>query len=141
VRSVLVALPIEYIAEIMRPLPVESLEAMPEFVAGLAVVRGEPTPVVDSGVLLAIRDRAEWTRFVAVRTAGRLVVLAVEAVLGVRDLDIATLQALPALLGQASAELVEAVGSHDRELMFVLDAARLIPASLWRSVDALGTSA
>lgn len=139
-RSVLVALPIDRVVETMRPLPVDALAAMPGFVAGLAVVRGEPTPVVDVGALLALHDRPQWTRFVTVRAATRRVVLAVEAVVGVRPLDPAALQQLPPLLGEASAEIVDAVGAHDRDLLLLLNAARLIPATLWGSLDARGAA-
>ncbi|HET6585739.1 MAG TPA: chemotaxis protein CheW [Nannocystaceae bacterium] len=140
VRNLLVALPLEHVAETMRPLPVEPLAAMPEFVVGLAIVRGEPTPVVDAGVLLASRDPAAWTRFVAIRSGTRRVALAVEAVLGVRSFDGDTVQTLPPLLGAASADLVASVGALDRELLVVLDAARVIPESSWQSIDATRSS-
>lgn len=138
VRSVFVALPIEHVVETMRPLPVEPLSAMPGFVVGLAVVRGEPTPVVDVGVLLALHDGAQWTRFVTVRATPRPVVLAVEAVVGVRPLDLAPLRELPSLLGRASAEIIEAVGAHDRDLLVLLNTARVIPTPVWRSIDGAG---
>jgi purine-binding chemotaxis protein CheW len=41
-----VALPLEQAVEVMRPLPIVPLAGAPEFVLGLAVVRGAPTPVV-----------------------------------------------------------------------------------------------
>lgn len=140
VRSVIVALPIEHVVETMRPLPVEPLSAMPGFVVGLAVVRGEPTPVVDVGALLALHDRAQWSRFVTVRATARRVVLAVEAVVGVRPLDPAALRELPPLLGQTTAEIVAAVGAHDRDLLVLLNTARVIPAPVWRSIDGAGAT-
>ena len=46
------AVPAELAVETMRPLPVEGLPAAPSFVAGVALIRGVPTPVVDLAALV-----------------------------------------------------------------------------------------
>src|SRR5258708_4244878 len=68
------ALPVGHVAEIMRPLPVEPVFGAPEFVLGLAVIRGEPVPVCDAGKLLGV-EGAQPGRFVAVFAGGRRVAL------------------------------------------------------------------
>ena len=46
------ALPLVHVLEVMRPLPLEKVEPAPAFLLGLAVIRGEPLPVVDVAALL-----------------------------------------------------------------------------------------
>ena len=118
VRELRVAIDLAYVSEIMRPLQVRPLADMPAFVAGIAVVRGVPTVVVDAGALLADTGARAWTRFVALRTAGGPVARPDEEVGGLR-----------------------AMGAVDlRELVVVLDAARVVPQSLWASLRATEAS-
>jgi purine-binding chemotaxis protein CheW len=122
----------------MRPLPVTPLAGAPAFVQGLSVIRGTPVPVVDLGALLSGSDPAKPTRFVTLRLDGRCVALAVEGVLGIRELP-GTLSSLPPLLADASAEAVSALGILDAELVLVLEAARLVPDSVGKERDAEGS--
>src|SRR5262245_22426163 len=46
-RSWTCALRIEDAIEIMRPLPIQPLAGVPDFVRGLAIVRGKVLPVLD----------------------------------------------------------------------------------------------
>ena len=41
------AIPLDHVAETMRPLPIEPVAGTPGFVRGVSVIRGAPTPVVD----------------------------------------------------------------------------------------------
>ena len=41
------ALPLEHVSETMRPLPVEPIAGVISPVAGVAIIRGGPVPVVD----------------------------------------------------------------------------------------------
>ena len=138
VRDRLCALPLAHVVETMRPLAIEPLTAMPAFVRGLARIRGAAVPVVDAGALLGARDEAHFTRFVTVRAGERCVALAVEEVLGVRELAQASLHDLPPLLREAGEAVVAAVGSLDAELLLVLRAARIAPQSLWDALEARG---
>jgi purine-binding chemotaxis protein CheW len=128
VGSVRCAIPIAYVVETMRPLPVDPLRTrgVPHFVAGLAIVRGQPIPVVDAALLLGV-TASNPTRFVIVRTGERRVAIAVDAVLDVRQIDGSTLGGLPPLF--ASADV--AIGALDAELLVVLDSARLVPDATW----------
>jgi purine-binding chemotaxis protein CheW len=141
VRDLRVAIDLAFISETMRPLSVSAVAGMPSFVAGLAVVRGVPTVVVDAGALLASAGAPAWTRFVALRSTAGPVVLAVEAVVGVRALDVASLRALPPLLGLAHTETVAAIGVRDRELLVLLDAARVVPDAVWTALERVGAPA
>ena len=119
------------VIEVMRALPIASVAGAPPFVLGLSVVRGAPIPVVDLGALIGA-ERSAPTRFVALRLGDRRAALAVEAVLGVRDLDVATFGGLPPLLKDSDADIVDAIGMLDERLLFLLDAGRIVPDQVWR---------
>jgi purine-binding chemotaxis protein CheW len=125
------ALPIEQVVETMRPLPIEPLSGAPDFVLGVAVVRGAPIPVVGAARLLGADVEARPGRFITVRVGERRVALAVSAVEGVRALPLSSLQALPPVLGDAEAVAVSLLGTLDAGLLLVLNGLRLVPEPLW----------
>lgn len=138
VGSLVCALPAEHVSETMRPLPVEALAGMPSFVAGLAIVRGVPIPVVDLARLLGASDPRPATRFVAIRIGKRHAAIAVDTVLGVRPVRPESLRELPPLLGEARTDAVAAMGTLDADLVLVLRSARIVPPSVWEALDAGG---
>ena len=124
----LCGLPIHVVIETMRPLPVSPVPGAPRFGRGVAIVRGEPVPVVDLAILLgdaAARPGPE-ARFVTVRAGARTAALEVSAVRGVSSLDPRELHHLP-LLADAHAGALEALRARDGDLLLVLGAARLVP--------------
>jgi purine-binding chemotaxis protein CheW len=130
------ALPLASVIETMRPLPVETVRGAPPLVLGLAIVRGTPVPVVDLAALIGVEERGVATRFVSLRAGARTVVLAVDSVMGVRELDRGELQQVAPLLGPSVVEVVQAVGALDRDLLMVLDAGRTLSEALWQSLEA-----
>jgi purine-binding chemotaxis protein CheW len=142
------ALALKDVRETMRPLPIEPLTGTPPFVLGIAIVRGSPTPVVDAGRLLcpSVLPSTPITstspaRFVSLRLGERTAVLVVDAVLDVRPLPVGILADIPPLLREAGDELVCVIGALDTKLLLVLEAARLIPDSVWSAIKATGDSA
>jgi purine-binding chemotaxis protein CheW len=141
------ALALEDVRETMRPLPIEPMSGMPPFVLGLAIIRGFPTPVVDAGRLVGSAASPSSivspspARFVSLKLGERTAALSVDAVLDVRSLPAETLSAIPPLLCGEDAELVSIIGALDAKLLLVLEAARLLPDSVWRAFDASGPSA
>lgn len=128
------ALPLRHVAETLRPLPVSPLADVPPFVQGAAVVRGHVAPVVRLGALLG-GDADAPRRFVLLTVGERRALLAVDDVLGVAPAPRAG--DVPLLSGAAGGTLA-ALGSLDRDLLAVLDAARLVPEEVWRAVDVRG---
>jgi purine-binding chemotaxis protein CheW len=128
------ALWLEDVVETMRPLPVEPLAGAPPFVRGVAVVRGDPVPVVDVASLVGAEESCP-TRFVVVTAGGRRVGLAVDDVLGVQVIPSGSLQDLQPFLGDASAEVVSAMGAVGTELVLVLRSARLVPEGVWALLE------
>lgn len=135
VGDVLCALPLQHVQETMRPLPVERIAGVPPFVRGLAVIRGAPTPVIDAGALLGGGASLAPTRFVTVKTGRRLVALAVDAVLGIREIPAGSVDALPPLFQNAHLDVISAVGTLDSELVLVLRSARLVPEEVWSTIE------
>lgn len=124
----------------MRPLPVTSLAGAPPFVLGMARIRGAPVAVVDLGALLGSTEPPQATRFLTLKLKGRRVALAVEGVVGLRQLEPDVLSDLPPLLAHAEQEAVATMGTLDAELLISLEATRIIPDTLWPRLEAGASS-
>lgn len=142
------ALALRDVRETMRPLPVEPLMGAPPFVLGLATIRGFPTPVVDAGRLLGPSESSfapalspSRARFVSLRLGERTAALAVDAVLDVRSVSSQILASTPPLLREAGASVVSVIGALDTRLLIVLEAARLVPDSVWSAMEIPGAVA
>lgn len=114
------ALPIGRVIETMRPLPIEAVAGAPPFVLGVALVRGQPTPVIDLGAMLGGSASAAPRRFVTVDAGGRQVALAVDEVMGVRQLVDQAGAGVPPLLAEATAGTIETLSRLDAGLLAVL---------------------
>ncbi len=84
---------------------------------------------------------APSARFVSLKLGERTAVLAVDAVLDIRSLAAGILADIPPLLREAGAEQVAAIGALDRQLLFVLEAARLVPEPVWSAIKVSGATA
>jgi purine-binding chemotaxis protein CheW len=127
------AVPLTEVIETMRPLPVSPLSRMSDFVCGVSLIRGTPTPVVDLGLIFDANLKSAPGRFVTVRSGGRTVAVSVQSVIGTVELD-GKFASISPLLKSARAEVIEAVGSIDAELVVVLQMTRLIPESVWETI-------
>jgi purine-binding chemotaxis protein CheW len=137
VGSQLGALPLDHVVETMRPQPVHSVAGVPGFILGLTSIRGMPTPVVDAvSVLGAVARPSSEKRFVTLRTANRRIALAVDQVLGVREIHSRQLADLPPLLAGIHAQVVSAIAMLDGELLMVLHAGKLVPEDTWAAMAA-----
>jgi purine-binding chemotaxis protein CheW len=133
--SRLCSVSLDHVVETMRPLPIEPLPGTAEFVLGVAIVRGAPMPVIDGARLLRGAGGAP-TRFVTLKVGTRHAALAVESVVGIRTVVLDTLESLPPLLGDASADCIERIGALDAELLVVLRSARIVPEEAWAALRA-----
>ena len=129
------AFPLNLVAETMRPLPIKSVVGTPDFVCGVSVIRGMPTPVIDLKALLENSAKsADYGRFVSLKLEDRRVVIGVDSVVGLKHLDLAQLGKLPPLLRTVTAKLIESFGTRDAELLIVLNAAHIVPDEVWISL-------
>ncbi|NUO54726.1 MAG: hypothetical protein HOV80_38285 [Polyangiaceae bacterium] len=130
----LCAVPLPHVIETMRPLKVEPLPAMPPFVLGLAIIRGEMVPVVDVACVLG-SARSDYQRFVTLVVGGRVVALAVGEVIGVRVLPTVELEALPPIVAESAGNLVAAITKADVDLILVLREFRMLADPIWAAID------
>jgi purine-binding chemotaxis protein CheW len=130
----LCALPLAQVVETMRPMPVSPVAGAPSYVPGVAIIRGDPLPVVDVGAMLGSGGAAA-RRFVTLRVGSRQVALAVGDVVGVRALAPEALAALPPLLRDAAADALSSMGALDHELLLRLDGARVVPEAMWHEIE------
>lgn len=132
------AIPLGYVAETMRPLPIQAIAPTAEmlaFVRGVSIIRGAPVPVIDLKALLDGQQcDATYGRFVTLKLAKHRAALAVDGVVGLRALDPAQLEALPPILGSVGSTLIEAIGVCEAELLVVLRAARAVPEEVWAAL-------
>jgi purine-binding chemotaxis protein CheW len=133
VRTRLCAVPLTQVLEVMRPLPTERIAGVPDFVRGMAVIRGEAVPVLDAASLLGAPPGTA-TRYVTLRIGERRVALAVDAVLGTFLVTAEVLRGVPPLLSAAEGA-VTALGVLDSELLMVLEATRLLPHSFPSAIE------
>jgi purine-binding chemotaxis protein CheW len=128
--TMLCALPVDQVLEIMRSLPLEPFAAAPQYVLGLSIIHGAPVPVVDIGRLLGCAA-AQPTRLVTVEAGGRTIALAMRSVIGITEFGAAAFEQLPPLLQDAGADAVAAVGARDSELLIFLRASRMVPEQVF----------
>lgn len=123
------------VIETMRPLPIQPLAEKSEFIQGVARIRGAAVPVVQLTALFQGAPCSDLpTRFVTLRVGQHCVALEVQGVMGVVDLGDHVSGDLPPLLKTARADSIQSLGTLDAEFLVVLDTARLVPDSVWKSL-------
>jgi purine-binding chemotaxis protein CheW len=130
----LIAVPLGCVVETMRPLPLRFFPGLPSFVMGVSLVRDAVVPVIHLGSLFGEAE-TDPARLVTITQDGRTVALAVDDVIGVRNLDPATLHSVPPLLDALEGGALSAIGTLDSDLLLVLGEARLVPDSVWVELD------
>lgn len=130
-----VAIPVATAIETMRPLPVEPLAGLPPWVEGVALIRGQPTPVLNVALLLGDGGSPPIGAWVTVRAERSALALAVRRVTGVGSLEPGEWQALPSIVDGVT-EAVEAVGVLGARLTTVLSAGRLLPDEAMARIEA-----
>jgi purine-binding chemotaxis protein CheW len=131
----LCALRLDEVIETMRPLSIHSLAGTPAFVSGVCIMRGVPAPVIDVARLLG-GVPAEVSRFIAVRTERGPMAFATGLIHGVRPVSAESASRHEALLGDARARLVAAVGTIDAEPVLLVQSMRLVPDEVWIATGA-----
>jgi purine-binding chemotaxis protein CheW len=128
--------PLEKVSETTRILPVDPFPKMPSFLTGVSKIRGETVPVVNLAALLGHSTHLDATRYVTVNLGERLVAFAVESIIGVRHLNVDSIQELPPLLSDAKGEIVAAIATLDAELLILLQRTCCFPENIWETLSA-----
>jgi purine-binding chemotaxis protein CheW len=126
------------VIETMRLLPMERLANAPRLVGGVCVIRGAPTPVIDTSRLFEDQSD-EYERLVTVRIGERTIAFAADAVIGVQTITIDDRERLPPLLRDVDS--VAAVTVLDQDLVFFLRTARIVPNDFLDGLNGDGASA
>ena len=100
----------------------------PAFVAGLVQVRGKLVPVVDLRTRfgLAPVERTLDNRVIVVKVGSRIAGLLVDSAREVLELDEASFEPPPDLLGSQAAGFVKAVITQAARLLLIVDVPRLL---------------
>lgn len=135
VGSRLCGIPLAYVVEIMRPLPLEPLQEMPPFVVGLTLLRGRPTPVIDGRWLFGAGEAPSSNagRSVTLAVGQRRVALLVDDIVHIRPLASVQLEELPPLLQKGGDDAL-LLGRLDSELLLVLQHTRSLSEQLLESL-------
>ena len=126
------ALRVSDVIEVMRPLPVQPVPNVPAAVRGVSIVRGATVPVVSLTHLFGPSEQPPL-RFVILSLGQRRAALAVDAVLGVADVDCSHFGALPPLLAEATQD-IQQIGTLDGELLYVLETVKIVPEETWAAL-------
>lgn len=125
VGDVRYALTIGFVREIVNPLATVPLPKSPAWITGVANYRDEVVPVVDLRVRFGVPGAATTprTKWIVLQKDGLSFALVVDAVTEVfRSGDV---KPAPPLAEGADVRALEAVTSHDGDMVFILDVGRL----------------
>lgn len=133
------ALGLDGLGEVMRPQPVDRVAGLPEFVEGLAMIRGLAVPVVNLPQLLCGVTSPEGSkeRFVTAQSDGHALALRVDEVAGIFPMTPETWHALPTLLEGIHGDHLAALGSlHNGDLVMLLKRTNLLSEADWETLQA-----
>jgi purine-binding chemotaxis protein CheW len=139
-QTVYVALPLNRVIETMRPRPVQPLrvEGLPEFVSGVAIVRGAAVPVIDVGQLVHGVPTHAASRFITVPADdAHLVALAVEGTPRIVEIESEILNELPSLLGATRDSSLKYLGRYGHQLLVTLRTSHLIAPEVGARIRSL----
>jgi uncharacterized repeat protein (TIGR01451 family) len=124
------AVPIANLVETSRPLPVTPVPNLPEWVLGVANVRGDIVSLVDLRLFLGLErcERPAQQRLLVVRARGEDMTtgLLVDQVRGLRRLPARNFEALAAPVTDRVGAYLQGLAEHGGRLLAVLDLDRLL---------------
>lgn len=136
------ALPVANMLEIVRPPMITSLPFTPNWLRGIANLRGDIITVVDLRIFFGLPalESARHTRMIMVRLFDEPLALGltVDAVREMTALPIDKLKPLSAHLSNRSVPFVRGMYEHNERLLLVLDAEKLLQSAELREFEASG---
>lgn len=132
VGTVLYAVEVARIREIVNPLPVIELPRERPFVVGVSDYRDHVVAVVDLRCLFGLpaQEATRRTKWIILETAGMLVGVVVDAVLDVFSSAEAKQREVPVLDERHRGRGITSAYRHDNRLVFLLDAERLVEPAM-----------
>jgi chemotaxis signal transduction protein len=141
--SLLSALPLASVREVVPFLQLQSFAGLPPEVLGLCILRGVAVPVVDLGTLLSGKPTERCGRLIHLWTGCSSVLLAAEELMGIHSLESSERHALPAWLLNSARSAVESVGQfqptlpavQNPELLLFLKPEKLLPQEVRAAIE------
>jgi len=132
VGTVLYALEVAHIREIVNPLPVIELPRERPFVLGVSDYREHVVAIVDLRRLFGLptQEATRRTKWIILETAGMLVGVVVDAVLDVFSSAETKQREVPVLDERHRGRGITSAYRHDDRLVFLLDAERLVEPAM-----------
>ena len=132
VDTVLYALEVARIREIVNPLPLIELPRERPFVLGVADYREQVVAVVDLRRLFGrpAQEARRLTKWIILETAGMLVAVVVDAVLDVFSSAEHQQREVPVLDERHRGRGITSAYHHDEQLVFLLDPERLVQPAM-----------
>lgn len=124
------AFPITQLQEIQRMLSITPLPKVPNFVLGIANLRGTVIPVIDLRIKIGI-DAKPFTkeaRIMVINSEGKMVGVVVDSVKGVIRIDPLQLEPPPPLISNLQSDSIKAVVNFENRLILLLDLNRILQA-------------
>lgn len=128
VDTVMYALEVARIREIVNPLPVIELPRERPFILGVSDYREQVVAVVDLRLLFGLpaQESSRHTKWIVLETAGSLVAIVVDAVLDVFSSAEGHQREVPVLDERHRERGISSAFRHNEQLVFLLDADRLV---------------
>lgn len=142
-NTVVCAIPLKHVSEVMRPLPLDKFASLPHFYAGVSVIRGIPTPVLDLKKTLGVDDEetpSRRERFVLVDSEKQKIACLVDEVLGIEDIDPQFITKTLGFFQKANRDLITGMGTLDQKLLLVLESLVTLPEEFRKDLQELKAS-
>lgn len=132
VDSVMYALEVSSIREIVNPMPLIELPRERPFVLGVSDYREQVVAIVDLRRLFGLspQDATRRTKWIILETAGKLVGVVVDAVLDVFSSANDRSREVPVLDDRHRERGIASAYRHQKSLVFLLDAERLMEPAM-----------
>lgn len=122
---------IQQVRSIERMQTITEVPNTPEFIKGVMNLREETTPIIDLKKCFSMTDTRETrytdeTRILLVYLDNMQIGLIVDAATNVLDLDIATIESAPSIIGGVHDAYLRGVAKLENELLILLDLERVL---------------
>lgn len=132
------AVDVGQVREVLRTPPLTRLPGAPEYVRGVANLRGEVVPVVDLRVKLGEPEGDhDDTRVVVCELDGEAIGIEVDEVQEVATLDPEQIHPAPRQWAEQAQQAVTGIARLEEELILLVDLGRLLKSDLDLSLEAL----
>jgi chemotaxis signal transduction protein len=122
------AVPIVRVREIINQQQITGLPNMPEYMEGIADIRGNVIPIINLKKLMHLQHSSEQESKIIVITRGKITYgVLVDSITGVTTINEKDIQPSEGIAGNASTAFVDGIAKLDGRLIIILNTINLIP--------------